>query len=91
MKKLFTVLSVALCLGFANAQQTAHAKATAKNQASRPKATMKIATVAKVSPAGVKMKKDGTPDKRYKSAQHLKKDGTPDSQIKDINNKISKH
>lgn len=32
--------------------------------------------------AGVKMKKDGTPDKRYKEAQHLKKDGTPDMRYK---------
>ena len=30
----------------------------------------------------VKMKKDGTPDKRYKSKQVLKKDGTPDKRFK---------
>ena len=32
---------------------------------------------------GVKLKKDGTPDKRYKSSQHLKKDGTPDMRYKE--------
>lgn len=82
MKKLLTVLSLALCLGFANAQQTAPAKATAKTQAAKPKATMKILTAAKPAPAGVKMKKDGTPDKRYKNAKHLKKDGTIDKRYK---------
>ena len=30
----------------------------------------------------VKMKKDGTPDKRYKAAKTLKKDGTPDKRYK---------
>lgn len=32
---------------------------------------------------GVKLKKDGTPDKRYKGSQHLKKDGTPDMRYKE--------
>jgi hypothetical protein len=30
----------------------------------------------------VVLKKDGTPDKRYKQAEHLKKDGTPDKRYK---------
>jgi hypothetical protein len=29
------------------------------------------------------VKKDGTPDKRYKSNRHLKKDGTPDRRFKE--------
>jgi hypothetical protein len=29
-----------------------------------------------------KLKKDGTPDKRYKENKHLKKDGTPDKRYK---------
>lgn len=29
------------------------------------------------------MKKDGTPDKRYKANQNLKKDGTPDKRFKE--------
>jgi hypothetical protein len=31
------------------------------------------------------MKKDGTPDKRYKENKHLKKDGTPDKRYKETN------
>lgn len=30
-----------------------------------------------------KMKKDGTPDKRYKENKHVKKDGTPDMRYKE--------
>lgn len=30
----------------------------------------------------VKVKKDGTPDKRFKANKHLKKDGTPDRRYK---------
>ena len=33
--------------------------------------------------SGVKLKKDGTPDKRYKKAKHLKKDGTLDKRYKE--------
>lgn len=42
-------------------------------------ATAKQAT--KVS--GIKTKKDGTPDKRYKVNKKLKKDGTPDKRFKE--------
>ena len=86
MKKLLTALSVVLCLGFASAQQTA--PSTSKMQKMKPKTETKMAKpgktmmAAKPAPAGVKMKKDGTPDKRYKNAQHLKKDGTPDRRYK---------
>lgn len=34
------------------------------------------------SNSAVKLKKDGTPDKRYKANEHLKKDGTPDKRYK---------
>jgi hypothetical protein len=36
-----------------------------------------------VSKEKVVMKKDGTPDKRYKANQNLKKDGTPDKRFKE--------
>ena len=36
-----------------------------------------------VKKEGVKLKKDGTPDKRFKDATHLKKDGTPDKRYKE--------
>lgn len=29
------------------------------------------------------VKKDGTPDKRYKENKHVKKDGTPDKRYKE--------
>ncbi|PKF75421.1 hypothetical protein [Chryseobacterium sp. PMSZPI] len=44
--------------------------------------TAKVAEVKAAQPA-VKMKKDGTPDKRYKENKHLKKDGTPDKRYKE--------
>ncbi|WP_417427797.1 hypothetical protein [Halpernia sp.] len=78
MKTLLTVLSVALCVGFANAQQ----KNPLKTQTVKSKSTMKVVTAAKSAPTGVKLKKDGTPDKRYKNAKHLKKDGTIDKRYK---------
>lgn len=51
-----------------------------------PKAAVahKKAVASKAAPAktAVVMKKDGTPDKRYKSSTQLKKDGTPDMRYK---------
>lgn len=43
--------------------------------------TTKTKTVVKAQP-GVVLKKDGTPDRRYKANQHLKKDGTVDKRFK---------
>lgn len=93
MKKLFTVLSVVLGLGLASAQQVTPTKTTitppqAKMQTAKPVVTK--TTVAKPTVAvksvktntAVVMKKDGTPDKRYKANQHLKKDGTVDKRYK---------
>ena len=93
MKKLVSALSVILGLGLANAQQVASktastvppAKAlkmqTVKKEAqAKPVAELKAKPVA--SNSTIKMKKDGTPDKRYKTNQHLKKDGTPDKRYK---------
>jgi len=84
-------MSLVLGLGLATAQQTApattnpappkvvhHTKAPAKAAAMTPAKEAKPAA----APTAVKMKKDGTPDKRYKSSQHLKKDGTPDKRYK---------
>lgn len=41
-------------------------------------------------PQGKHLKKDGTPDKRYKENKHLKKDGTPDKRFKENRTKKSK-
>lgn len=92
MKNFLTAMSLVLGLGLATAQHTTPGavktqtvKTTVKPvkqkmpvAAAKPAATMKPATV----PAPAKMKKDGTPDKRYKENKNLKKDGTPDQRYK---------
>ena len=93
MKKVVSVLSLVLGLGLLSAQETAPKKSslpppppppkearmqTAKHTASPEKMVAKPAK----SNSGVMLKKDGTPDKRYKANQHLKKDGTPDKRYK---------
>ena len=86
MKKLLTALSLVLGLGLASAQQVA--PASSSQQAPHAKTRKAVVTKeTKTAPAavenyGMKMKKDGTPDKRYKANQHLKKDGTPDKRYK---------
>ncbi|WP_343611739.1 hypothetical protein [Chryseobacterium oranimense] len=79
MKKFLTAMSLALGLGFATAQQTAPATSAAPHQTTAK--TVKAPAVNTAKPAA-KMKKDGTPDKRYKENKHLKKDGTPDKRYK---------
>ena len=77
-------MSIVLGLGLASAQQTAPAATkaqtvkTVKPAKHAPAATVKPAT----APTAAKMKKDGTPDKRYKENKKLKKDGTPDKRYK---------
>ncbi|UZT96633.1 hypothetical protein ODZ84_15565 [Chryseobacterium fluminis] len=79
MKKLLAAMYLALGLGFATAQQTVPATAAKTQQTT--KTTKTAATTNPASPT-VKMKKDGTPDKRYKDNKNLKKDGTPDRRYK---------
>ncbi|WP_374464357.1 hypothetical protein [Chryseobacterium sp.] len=80
MKKLLSAMSLILGLGLATAQQTAPAKSTTAHppvKATAVKAAAKPAEVKAAKPAmdakaakpaqpAAKMKKDGTPDKRYK-------------------------
>ncbi len=79
MKKIIIVLAALFVVGSTNlfAQKT-EKKADAKKEAPAKKEDKESAT---------KMKKDGTPDKRYKEnkeeKQHLKKDGTPDKRFND--------
>ncbi len=89
MKKLLlSVLAFAGIIGSSYAQSV-----PAKKPVSAPMTVVKPApaTVAKpavVKPIAVKsattvvVKKDGTPDKRYKANQNLKKDGTADKRFK---------
>lgn len=83
MKKLLSALSIVLGLGLATAQQTAPVANASTHQTAK---TMKSTTPAAVKPAtapeAAKMKKDGTPDKRYNTNKNLKKDGTPDKRYK---------
>ncbi|MDC8106294.1 hypothetical protein ACNFU2_15500 [Chryseobacterium sp. PTM-20240506] len=90
MKKLLTAMSLILGLGLATAQQTTPATATKTVQQApktlkaqeAPKTLKATETKSAATSNGMKMKKDGTPDKRYKANKHLKKDGTPDKRYK---------
>jgi hypothetical protein len=88
MKKLLTAMSIVLGLGFATAQQTAPATKAAPHptaktaKAAKPAPTATAAKPASTAAPAAKMKKDGTPDKRYKDNKNLKKDGTPDKRYK---------
>jgi hypothetical protein len=64
---------------------------TVKTTAMVKPASVKPVTTIKPATTGVKpmavtttapLKKDGTPDKRFKASQKLKKDGTPDRRFK---------
>ena len=85
MNKLFSIIFLGLGLILATAQQVTPVQAIRVSASKSEKVqTEKKAPVAKsiASKSAVKMKKDGTPDKRYKANQHLKKDGTPDKRFK---------
>lgn len=82
-------MSLILGLGLATAQQTAPATSTTAHQTVKTVKATKPVEVKAAKPAEIKtakpaakMKKDGTPDKRYKDNKHLKKDGTPDKRYK---------
>ena len=80
MKKLLVILSF-LFAGLL----ISHAQAPAAKQATTKKADVQQAPKNTTPANGVVLKKDGTPDKRYKNAPKgpLKKDGTPDMRYKD--------
>lgn len=94
MKKLFTAMSLALSFAFASAQVSPSAPTQAspkvvkvdnhkKAMPEKSQYDKKAKTVSANSMnSGVKMKADGTPDRRYKEAKGLKKDGTPDRRFK---------
>lgn len=102
MKKLLSLIAIAVFgVGsvFAQTVATAPVKTTTKKVVVETKKDGKAAvkktevTTKKVAENtkshAVKLKKDGTPDKRYKkSGTHLKKDGTADMRYKE--NKKSK-
>lgn len=80
MKKLSSLLLALTMMvsGVSFAQNTSAPKAKS--------ATTQAAPKEKASPdakAAAPVKKDGTPDKRYKANKHLKSDGTPDKRYKE--------
>lgn len=87
MKKILSALTLVLGLGLTSAQQTAPATSSSKatpnvHKTTELKKETKTTDVKESKSTGVKLKKDGTPDKRYKANKKLKKDGTPDKRYK---------
>ena len=85
MKKITTLLACAMLTvsSFIGLSQT-------DKKAEQKKTEPKQETPAKTNEGGQKLKKDGTPDMRYKenkeaakAAVHTKKDGTPDKRYKE--------
>ena len=76
MKKLITIFLLVLGFAFGTAQKSS------KMSATRTEAKQKKAHHKQSGNQAIKLKKDGTPDKRYKANQKLKKDGTPDKRYK---------
>ena len=96
MKRLLFIAMILLGLGTIGSAQTKQpTPKKVKVQQTTPKSTVKSTTTATVTPANTtaavktktKMKKDGTPDKRYAANKtmtaHVKKDGTPDKRYKE--------
>ncbi|ANH81479.1 hypothetical protein A8C56_11240 [Niabella ginsenosidivorans] len=76
MKKLFIAI-----LTFISFSLATHAQTTAPAQ-TKP-ATAQTSKKATAAANTAHVKKDGTPDKRYKENKHVKKDGTPDKRYKE--------
>lgn len=92
MKKV--LIASLFFLGFTSAtnaqtvKKTTPAKTTEMKvvKATEPKPAPVVKMKTETTTSGVKLKADGTPDKRYKKTKtasgHLKKDGTPDKRYK---------
>ena len=88
MKKLLLTLLFAFGMAFTSQAQTTTQKTKVeKKNGTTTKVEKKTTTTSKsgktVTTSGVVLKKDGTPDKRYKQKVHVKKDGTPDRRYKE--------
>ena len=65
-------------------KEVTHAKAHAAKAADHQKQATAAVGESPATASAAPLKKDGTPDKRYKHhSQHLKKDGTPDKRFKE--------
>lgn len=90
MKNLKAIMMVLLLVisGTAFAQTAQPATPAAKATAAKKKTDKEVKVEVKTAEAtGVKMKKDGTPDKRFAENKNLKKDGTPDKRYKEHKSK----
>lgn len=87
MRKILFTLMIALCFGLGAQAQSGSQKAKPDKKETVTKVEKKTTVTSKnaktVTKEGVVLKKDGTPDKRYKQKVHLKKDGTPDRRYKE--------
>jgi hypothetical protein len=89
MKRLILAIAVVICsIGASYAQTTAAKPAqqktkVAKKTADKTVKDTKTATTAAPAASAQPLKKDGTPDKRYKENKHVKKDGTADKRFKE--------
>lgn len=83
MKKLATLIAALMLLvsGAAFAQNSTPAKPLKKE--TRKAAKTEEVRQMSAAPEAAPLKKDGTPDKRYKASRKLKKDGTPDKRYKE--------
>ncbi|CAL1520938.1 hypothetical protein [Chitinophaga sp. MM2321] len=98
MKK-FLIGMLAMFMGLTVAMAQTPATPTAKKEVktAKVKTEKKAATATPVASADTKLKKDGTPDKRYKENKNAattsgpkKKDGTPDMRYKSNNKTAGK-
>ena len=86
MKKLAGIIMLMFLVmtGTAYAQTATPATkaASTKKKADQEVKAAKSDAKADAQSTGAKLKKDGTPDKRYAENKNLKKDGTPDKRFK---------
>ncbi len=89
MKKFLVTLLAAAGISLASfaqqAQPAPRKKAAPVAAAAKPRKALNATAVTPVKAAGP-VKKDGTPDKRFKANKKLKKDGTPDKRYKENKN-----
>jgi uncharacterized linocin/CFP29 family protein len=87
MKKLSSLLLALMLMvsgiSFGQATQSATKAKVVTTQNKVKKEVKEVKKEVRKATPVVTLKKDGTPDKRYKSNKRLKKDGTPDKRYKE--------
>ena len=80
MKNLVTLLLLVFSFSLGTAQNKAPQNQGVKKETKKKHHYKQKSSIAHSSQ---KLKKDGTPDRRYKANKKLKKDGTPDKRYKE--------